>query len=395
VAVTPLELLDYADHDNGNCILTVTDQGIVGFMDESQAEGSGFVFPEGGDNQLYIGSLWVGLDPEYIANRDYSPDPDEEWVVAEDPGGHIWIDEDGTSDRDIYAGFTDNGAALPRQLHVRQESWSYNEYPDEDFVVLRYLIQNRSEELLTGVFVGLFLDLDIGIPGENTGDSDQIHQVIYQTDGSGVYVGVRHLMCWGQPPANNLAFLNNPTYVYPQGYVLDADKYGFLSAEPGYVVPEASAPSDWSCVVSAGPLTLEAGGVEEVAFAILGGDGLADLLANSDRAQQRYCPTTQDAETESEDAILANRLFPCVPNPFKLTTTIRFELIQAEPLEIGIYDVDGRSIRTLAHGPKRAGRHTLVWDGRNEAGRPVAGGLYFVRFRAGDVRQSGQIIVLR
>jgi hypothetical protein len=61
-----------ATHDVGNLIFTVTDQGILGRLDQSQPRGSGFVYPAAGvEDILYTGSLWISSGDAYIANRDY------------------------------------------------------------------------------------------------------------------------------------------------------------------------------------------------------------------------------------------------------------------------------------------------------------------------------------
>lgn len=70
------------------------------------------------------------------------------------------------------------------------------------------------------------------------------------------------------------------------------------------------------------------------------------------------------------------------PNPFRSTTTIRFELRYPEPVELSVFDAQGRRVRTLLDGEARAGVNEIRWDGRDGHGRTVAAGRYFVRLRA-------------
>jgi hypothetical protein len=82
------------------------------------------------------------------------------------------------------------------------------------------------------------------------------------------------------------------------------------------------------------------------------------------------------------------------PNPFSLSTRqsgneqahtmIRYELPQAEHVTITIYDALGRHVRTLEDGMQPAGSHHVFWNGRDNAGRPVAVGLYIYRMKAGN-----------
>jgi len=74
------------------------------------------------------------------------------------------------------------------------------------------------------------------------------------------------------------------------------------------------------------------------------------------------------------------------PNPFNPSTTVRLYIPQGSDLDLAVYDVQGRKVRSLHTGGISGGWHTLVWDGRNDAGRGQASGMYFLRaVNAGDV----------
>jgi hypothetical protein len=91
----------------------------------------------------------------------------------------------------------------------------------------------------------------------------------------------------------------------------------------------------------------------------------------------------------------ATRLGLPTPNPFSRSAAIAFDLAQAGRVELEIYSVDGRRVRTLAGGPREPGAYNVVWDGRDEDGRSVPAGLYYVRFAAGSSRFTRQVVVLR
>ncbi|HOT37882.1 MAG TPA: FlgD immunoglobulin-like domain containing protein, partial [Candidatus Latescibacteria bacterium] len=57
------------------------------------------------------------------------------------------------------------------------------------------------------------------------------------------------------------------------------------------------------------------------------------------------------------------------PNPFNPTTTIRFALPEASQVNLVVYDLNGRAIRTLATGAFQPGNHSVVWDGLDANGR--------------------------
>jgi flagellar hook assembly protein FlgD len=59
-----------------------------------------------------------------------------------------------------------------------------------------------------------------------------------------------------------------------------------------------------------------------------------------------------------------------------------------------VYDVGGRVVRTLASGPRDAGRYRAEWDGRDGTGARVAAGVYFVRLVAGDEAMTRKVAVM-
>lgn len=72
------------------------------------------------------------------------------------------------------------------------------------------------------------------------------------------------------------------------------------------------------------------------------------------------------------------------PNPFNPITRIHFELPASGQVQLKIYDIGGRKVRTLVHENKEAGYHNVTWDGTDDLGRPVSSGIYFYRIEAGE-----------
>ncbi|MBN2170609.1 MAG: hypothetical protein JW819_04710 [Candidatus Krumholzibacteriota bacterium] len=85
-----------------------------------------------------------------------------------------------------------------------------------------------------------------------------------------------------------------------------------------------------------------------------------------------------------------------VPNPFNPATEIRFELPRPAAVDLVILDLGGRVVRTLLDGVDHPeGRHGIVWDGRDDAGRPAASGVYFYRLGAGPFSQARKMTLLK
>ena len=83
------------------------------------------------------------------------------------------------------------------------------------------------------------------------------------------------------------------------------------------------------------------------------------------------------------------------PNPFAAATGIRFRLSEPGPVRIRVHDTAGRRVRVLDDAVRPAGDHTVAWDGRDDAGRPVGAGVYWVEVRSGDQGARGKVIRLR
>ena len=94
--------------------------------------------------------------------------------------------------------------------------------------------------------------------------------------------------------------------------------------------------------------------------------------------------------------VAAFRLLPNRPNPFNPRTEIRFELARAGAPNVAVFDLRGHKVRELlADQPLTAGAHALVWDGRDDAGRDVASGLYVCRVEADGLRLERKMTLLR
>jgi flagellar hook assembly protein FlgD len=90
-------------------------------------------------------------------------------------------------------------------------------------------------------------------------------------------------------------------------------------------------------------------------------------------------------------------LLHAAPNPITASVggTLRFQLAEATVVSLEIVDVQGRVVSRLVDGLHPAGQHAVRWSGEDWEGRPVPGGIYFQRFRAGSVEQSEKLVVIR
>jgi len=95
-----------------------------------------------------------------------------------------------------------------------------------------------------------------------------------------------------------------------------------------------------------------------------------------------------------------SRLLQNYPNPFNPETWIPYQLDQSADVSIGIYDPQGRLVRTLDLGHQSAGFYTsrtkaAYWDGRNDAGERVSSGLYFYYLQTDEFSAMSRMVILK
>lgn len=105
--------------------------------------------------------------------------------------------------------------------------------------------------------------------------------------------------------------------------------------------------------------------------------------------------TVDVAEDDRPPAAAAAVLYPVYPNPFNPLTTLRFELRQAGPVRLTVYDVAGCRVRLLVDEQLPAAVHERQWDGEDDTGRPVPSGAYYAQLIAGGVSVMQKMLLLK
>lgn len=106
-------------------------------------------------------------------------------------------------------------------------------------------------------------------------------------------------------------------------------------------------------------------------------------------------PTAVEESAASQPLPAAPALLENYPNPFNPITRIRFVLPQAGPAKLDIYNAAGQWICTLVDGEVASGYHEVMWDARNASGFNVASGTYFAALKAGDLRKTRPMTLVR
>jgi hypothetical protein len=98
---------------------------------------------------------------------------------------------------------------------------------------------------------------------------------------------------------------------------------------------------------------------------------------------------------ESRGPELETAFHGLLSNPFNPTAALRFDLGSAMRCRVCVYGHDGKKVAVLADGPRSAGGHTVVWDGKNSKGKPVSSGLYIFEVTLGKKTVLEKAVLLK
>ncbi len=183
----------------------------------------------------------------------------------------------------------------------------------------------------------------------------------------------------------------------------------------GRLVPFSEPPRvQWATLQEA-----RSGGLGDLTAALAGSDSMSAVLAGADtvrlhfavppavEGQLRTCFLAVEATrlaprpaALSQSSVQATSLPPRFvlrqnqPNPFGVTSKIRFELPAGAVVRLEVFDLFGRRVQVLVNRYFPPGRHAAEWDGRDAAGARVEPGVYFYRIEAGPFRDRKKMLVL-
>jgi hypothetical protein len=88
-------------------------------------------------------------------------------------------------------------------------------------------------------------------------------------------------------------------------------------------------------------------------------------------------------------------LYNAYPNPFNPVTTLRYDLPEDALVNITIYDMIGRVVKTMVNSQQNAGFRSIQWNATNDKGALVSAGLYLYTIQAGEFRQTKKMVLLK
>jgi hypothetical protein len=131
----------------------------------------------------------------------------------------------------------------------------------------------------------------------------------------------------------------------------------------------------------------------ELEWNVYADDGLISVPADNGPLTLSIDVSNLSVEDEVIPDVFA--LHQNYPNPFNPVTTLRYDLPEQSHVEIMIYDIMGREVRTLVNSHQNAGFKSVIWDARNDIGKPMSAGMYLYRISAGDFHRVKKMILLK
>ena len=118
-------------------------------------------------------------------------------------------------------------------------------------------------------------------------------------------------------------------------------------------------------------------------------DCVADYVGEQDTTN------CDQASIIDETLPITYKLYNAYPNPFNPVTTLRYDLPEDALVNITIYDMMGRVVKTLINDQQTTGYRSLQWDATNDYGKPVSAGIYLYQINAGQYISTKKMVLLK
>jgi len=236
---------------------------------------------------------------------------------------------------------------------------------------------------------GLFGSLDGGDTWESLLDGDPfLHSVYRRADGSYIVGGSSGVYLspdgWG-----DWEVITDPGLDNIKDVALNpADPAALWLVTPDSVYFTRDEGENWTTLDGPYPPDLVSIGFSA--------DGLWLYLATREHGVWRRDMSDGVADPGAGPALpLGFTLLPAYPNPFNAGVFLPLVTGRAREVQLDVYNLRGRLVRTLLHGTLPPGVHEVYWDGRCDAGFPAGSGIYFLRASGGDAAMRRKVVLVR
>ena len=396
INTTPFALKIWEDDYNWSRYFLIENRQSVGF--DADINGTGLLIYHIDENQRYGPNRWSS-------------------GLVNDNAAHKMVDleeADGLDNLDLYDNSGDNGDPYPGSTNnFIFDDYSYpnsNRYSGEETGISISNISTSDSLMIADIKVRkqlgyvIFYD-EMGISGWGWGyeqPQDTYGGVLFTSEEAGflteIDIGIR-----SAPVALQIFVYNSFSNNTPGELVLSKDIYvestGWHSESIDSI--EVQLNSDFFVCVKINDsyaISYDNNG-ELSGRSFISGNGINynDNISNYGNVNIRS-KISYINELNSE-SIINNpndyKLYTAYPNPFNPVTSLRYDLPEDGLVNITIYDMIGRIVKTLVNTSQTAGFKSVQWNAINDRNEPVSAGLYLYTIQAGEFRQTKKMVLLK
>lgn len=383
--------VDYVNISINDVSSTNTSRGRIGWNNSDGTGGLGFTYKD--SSLVFESGLMIGTSSSKVSDNlrgSTSGKSDTDFTSVQTVKE---IKPPFKAEHETGGIFNDNGASSKIGVQVKHKTYAWTTPGDRKYIIFEYVIKNTSGATLSNLYAGIFTDWDIttGTAGSNKGATDQGNKVgyVYSTVGGKQYGGVRLLTkgAFLHYVIDNVSGGGGGVDISDQtNYYSTSEKYTTLSTNRLTGGATATAGNDVADVVSSGPFTINANDSVKVAFAMLAGDDLNDLINSATNAQIKYDLVTNVPDGGNASVFSLKQNYP---NPVNASqTVIEFNLPQSTQAELSIYNALGQKVSTVFSSQLSEGTHQWNLNVAN-----FKSGIYFYELKAGENRAIMKMVV--
>ena len=293
---------------------------------------------------------------------------------------------------------------IPLGLNIEQKIYGFVE---KEFGIIAFDISLGMEsEPLKEVYVGLWVDIDAAETETHISGNNDLLGFLKNGNAPFIFDSSRK---GSNLPRLGMMILGTKTPIiswwsekaYPE---TDAEQYKYLKGDVAFTNPDE--PGDYRMLLSFGPISLKPGAKFQYPIVLIQSSDVNDFEASLNAAEDFYknelggislkqSSTVDYQSTSAAEIPKAFQLNQNFPNPFNPETQIQFDLPKAAHVELHIYNILGQAVRTLSDGDYAAGTFSVIWNGSDNSGSQVPGGIYIYQIKAGDFQAQRKLIFLK
>ncbi|MCF8242892.1 MAG: S8 family serine peptidase [Melioribacteraceae bacterium] len=388
---------EYATQDANNVALTISSDGALGYNDYPYwSEGIGFTYLDG-LSLLYEGAFMYGVSSSIVMDAAHSTifEPVVNDFTAQYP---FTLSSPGDlADQQGRTIFNDGSASGSLGITTDLRTYSYVDAPDNNYIILKYILRNQTDADVNNLYAGLFLDWDMDLDDwdDDVVVYDMENNVGLVSDSDNQFTGgiTATVQAAGLVSSEDYNFYAIQSDGGDGGISLDpfstSNKFTALS---NGLDKTTAGPNDISFVVSGGPFTIPANNSIAVAFALGAGNDIAAASQSILNARTKYADVLSSVDRLDEEVPSGFALKQNFPNPFNPSTKIEFQIPgnTSSVVNLTVFDLLGRKVRTLINKSMLPGNYIVTFDASG-----LASGIYFYKLQAGEFREIKKMILLR